>query len=136
MPLHRAIYVSDAVGDAAASLLVLAEILGEAERNNRRDGRTGAMMRHDGQFLQVVEGRRSDVDRLLDRLRLDPRHENMRLLSDQAVADRLFPDCLMMLTHLTPEAARLLNGARLDQLGADRAEALLVLATGALPLPA
>jgi len=136
LPLHRAIYVSDAVGDAATSLLVLAEILGESERNNRRDGRTGAMMRHQGQFLQVIEGRRSDIDRLLDRLRADPRHQNLRLLSDQDVASRLFPECLMMLTQLTPDAARLLGGARLDQLGADRAEALLVLAAGALPLPA
>ena len=29
LPLHRAIYVSDAVGGAATSLLILAEILGE-----------------------------------------------------------------------------------------------------------
>lgn len=56
MPLHRAIYVSDAVGDAATSLLVLVEILGESERNNRRDGLTGVLMRHAGLFLQVIEG--------------------------------------------------------------------------------
>ena len=52
MPLHRAIYVSDAVGGAATSLLVLAEILGASDRNNRRDGLTGVLMRHDGRFLQ------------------------------------------------------------------------------------
>ena len=56
LPLHRAIYVSDAVGGAATSLLILAEILGESERNNRREGLTSALMRHGGQFLQLIEG--------------------------------------------------------------------------------
>ena len=136
MPLHRAIYVSDAVGGAATSLLVLAEILGQSDRNNRRDGLTGVLMRHGGRFIQAIEGRRADVDRLMDRLRADPRHENVRLLSDQGVSDRLFREWPMTLVELTPDAARLLNGATLDQLSPDRAEALLALAAEALPLPA
>ncbi|MGO4410582.1 MULTISPECIES: BLUF domain-containing protein [unclassified Brevundimonas] len=136
MPLHRAIYVSDAVADAATSLLVLAEILGVSERNNRRDGLTGVLMRHGGRFLQAIEGHRADVDRLMDRLRADPRHENIRLLSDQDVPCRLFPEWPMTLAELTPAAARLLNGATLDQLGPDRAEVLLSTAAQALPVPA
>lgn len=136
MPLHRAIYVSDAVGDAATSLLILAEILGASDRNNRRDGLTGVLMRHDGRFLQAIEGRRVDVDRLMDRLGLDPRHENLRLLSDQDVPERLFRNWPMALVEMTPEAARLLNGASLDQLSPHRAAALLTTAAGALPVPA
>lgn len=136
LPLHRAIYVSDAVGDAATSLLVLVEILGESERNNRRDGLTGVLMRHAGRFLQLIEGPRGDVDRLLKRLRTDPRHENLRVLSDQNVSDRLFPKWPMALAQMTPDAARLLNDGSLDQLSAERAEALLNTAAQALPLPA
>lgn len=136
MPLHRAIYVSDAVGGAATSLLVLAEILGASERNNRRDNLTGVLMRHDGRFLQAIEGRRADVDRLMDRLRADPRHGNIRLLSDQDVPFRLFQEWPMTLAEMTPDAGRVLNGARLDQLSPDRAEALLTTAAQALPFPA
>lgn len=136
MPLHRAIYVSDAVDDAATSLLVLAEILGASDRNNRRDGLTGVLMRHDGRFMQAIEGRRLDVDRLMDRLRADPRHKNIRLLSDQNVPVRLFREWPMTLVQLTPDAARLLNGGGLDQMGPDRAEALLAAAAGALSVPA
>ncbi len=136
MPLHRAIYVSDAVGGAATSLLVLAEILGASDRNNRRDGLTGVLMRHGGCFMQAIEGRRVDVDRLMDGVRLDPRHENLRLLSDQNVAERLFREWPMTLVEMTPNAARVLNGAGLDQLSPDRAEALLTTAAGALPVPA
>ena len=136
LPLHRAIYVSDAVGGAATSLLILAEILGESERNNRREGLTSALMRHGGQFLQIIEGRRTDVDRLMDRLRVDPRHENLRLLSDMAVSGRRFGDWPMILAELTPEADRLLNGEALDQLSPARAETLLALAVGIAPVPA
>jgi hypothetical protein len=136
LPLHRAIYVSDAVGGAATSLLILAEILGESERNNRREGLTSALMRHGGQFLQIIEGRRTDVDRLMDRLRVDPRHENLRLLSDMAVSGRRFGDWPMILAELTPEADRLLNGESLDQLSPARAETLLALAVGVAPVAA
>ncbi len=136
MLLHRAIYVSDAVGEAATSLLILAEILGASDRNNRRDSLTGVLMRHGGRFLQAVEGRRADVDRLMDRLRADPRHQNVRLLSDHGVSDRLFRDWPMALAEMTPDAARLLNVSTLDQLSPGRAEALLATAAEALPVPA
>lgn len=135
MSLHRTIYVSDAVGAAATRLLVLAEILGQSERNNRRHGLTSALMRHEGRFLQLIEGRRVDVDRLIDRLRRDPRHENLRTLSDLPVGARRF-DAPMVLAALTPAAARLLNGDALDQLSPARAEALLATAVHAAPVPA
>jgi hypothetical protein len=129
-------YVSDAVGEAATSLLVLAEILGASDRNNRRDNLTCVLMRHGGRFIQAIEGRRADVDRLMDRLRVDPRHENVRLLSDQDVPVRLFPGWSIILAQMTPAAARVLNGAGLDQLSPDRAETLLSTAAQALPVPA
>lgn len=136
MPLHRAIYVSDAVGDAKTSLLILAEILGASMQNNRRDGVTGVLMRHDGRFLQAIEGRRADVDRLMDRLRLDPRHENIRLLSDQNVSGRLFPEWPMTLVEMPPRGLRRPGDISLDQLSAAQAEALLTTASEVLSLPA
>ena len=126
-------YVSDAVGSAATSLLALAEILGESERNNRRDGLTSALMRHEGRFLQVIEGHRFDIDRLMDRLKVDPRHENIRLLSDKPVAARRFGAWPMILAELTPTADALLNNDGLDQLSPARAEALLAAAVGLTP---
>ncbi|MET4684046.1 hypothetical protein ABIE19_001976 [Brevundimonas faecalis] len=132
VPLHRALYVSDAVGEAATSLLDLAEILGASERNNRRDGLTGVLMRDNGCFLQAIEGRRAEVDQLMDRLRADPRHENLRLLSDQSASARLFPQWPMTLVATTPATVRLLNGNRLNQLSHDRAERLLAKAVETL----
>ena len=48
--LCRAIYISQAVGNAGSNLLSVAEILGVSERNNRRDRLTGVLLSHDGWF--------------------------------------------------------------------------------------
>ncbi|HEY1224100.1 MAG TPA: BLUF domain-containing protein [Brevundimonas sp.] len=86
--LHRVIYASEAVGATGTSTLSIAQILGVAERNNRRDHITSCVMFHQGHILQVIEGARADVDRLLKRLAVDPRHTGQRILQDRPVADR------------------------------------------------
>jgi hypothetical protein len=86
--LYRLIYVSDAVGAAGESVFVLADILGASDRNNRRDHLTGLLASHAGRFLQVLEGARADVDRLMRRLADDPRHQNLRVLSDSPISER------------------------------------------------
>ena len=68
MPLSRIVYVSDAVGAAADGLMPLIDIVGASDRNNRRDHLTGVLMRCEGRFLQVIEGTRADLDRLMKRL--------------------------------------------------------------------
>lgn len=86
--LHRVIYASEAVGATGASTLSIAQILGVSERNNRRDHLTSCVMFHQGHILQVVEGARVDVDRLVRRLLDDPRHTGLRVLSDTPIVAR------------------------------------------------
>ena len=88
--LHRVTYVSEAMGSLGTSLLSVAQVLGVSEVNNRRDQLTGAMAIDAGRIVQVIEGSRTDVDRLLGRLRTDPRHANLAILADRPVAHRLF----------------------------------------------
>jgi len=90
--LHRVIYASEAVGATASSTLSLAQILGESDRNNRRDRISGCLMIHQGHILQALEGGRADLDRLMRRLNADPRHTGLRVLSDTPIADRRLPD--------------------------------------------
>ena len=88
--LYRLIYVSEAVGSTGASTLSIAQILGIADRNNRRDRITSGVMFHDGWCLHAIEGARVDVDRLMGRLREDRRHRNIRVLIDKPIAERRF----------------------------------------------
>ena len=86
--LHRVIYASEAVGATGASTLSIAQILGVSERNNRRDHLTSCVMFHQGHILQVVEGGRTDLDRLMRRLLDDPRHTGFRVLVDTPIPER------------------------------------------------
>lgn len=128
MPLHRVIYVSDAVGAAPPSLLGLAEILGVSERNNRRDHLTGILVSHNGRFLQAIEGARVDIDRLMDRLRRDGRHTSLRVLSDHPVPHRLFGHWAMGQAAATPALTALLSDDDLSSISPLKAEAALAAA--------
>lgn len=90
--LHRVIYASEAVGATGVTTLSVAQILGHAERNNRRDHITSCVMFHQGHILQAIEGGRSDVDRLMRRLLVDPRHSGLRILIDTPVTSRALTD--------------------------------------------
>lgn len=90
--LHRVIYASEAVGATGVSTLSIAQILGNAERNNRRDHITSCVMFHQGHILQAIEGGRSDIDRLMRRLLADPRHSGLRIIIDTPVAERMLDE--------------------------------------------
>ena len=86
--LHRVIYASEAVGATGVSTLSVAQILGHAESNNRRDHITSCVMFHQGHILQAIEGSRVDIDRLMRRLLADPRHSGLRILIDTPITTR------------------------------------------------
>lgn len=86
--LVRVVYVSELVGTAGRSALSMAQIVGVSDVNNRRDHICSAMLFHGGQVVQVIEGQRADVDRLLRRLEADPRLGRLRIVGDQIIHAR------------------------------------------------
>ncbi|WP_073332010.1 BLUF domain-containing protein [Wenxinia saemankumensis] len=70
--LYRLAYVSSAVRplspDAGRELLLV------SRRNNLRDEITGFLCYRNGMFFQLLEGRRSDVEKCFGRIYLDARH--------------------------------------------------------------
>lgn len=122
--LHRVIYASEAVGATGASTLSIAQILGVSESNNRRDHLTSCVMFHEGHILQVIEGARVDIDRLLRRLLEDSRHSGLRILVDTPISARQIHEPM----GLCGDPAALLNRiglACLSRVTAHEAEALL-----------
>lgn len=100
--LERLVYCSRARVDTT-SLQAISELLGVSQRNNARDGLTGALAVNHGWFLQVIEGPATALDRLLRRLAEDPRHVDIEILSRRPVTGRLFPDWTMVAARVTPE---------------------------------
>ncbi len=90
--LYRVIIAAETVGSTGVSTLSIAQILGISERNNRRDAITSCMMFHQGFMLQVIEGARADVDRMLRRMGEDRRLRNLKVLVDRPIAERVFDE--------------------------------------------
>ncbi len=122
--LQRVIYASEAVGATGASTLSIAQILGVSDRNNRRDRVSGCLMFHRGHILQVLEGERADLDRLMRRIIADPRHTGLRVLSDTPIPERRLQEPM----GLCGDPAGLLERIGLpclSRLSASEAEAML-----------
>lgn len=106
--LHRVLYASTATG-TTDSLLGVATILGESQRNNAQRDLTGALAAHRGLFIQVIEGPEEAIDGLLDRLGRDPRHRDIRVLERTSVERRSFEAWAMASARVTPAVAPLLD---------------------------
>lgn len=92
MPVFQLIYASHPFG---FDDLTLAAILSTAQRNNTRDGITGALICREDLYMQLLEGEQDVVEAVYERIRRDDRHgEIAKLFSGQGPA-RLFPTWAM-----------------------------------------
>jgi hypothetical protein len=86
--LVRLMYASRAV--PAVDQEELVAILRKSKANNPALGVTGVLCFSQGIFLQVLEGGRSAVNRLYNRIAADPRHSEVELLSYAEIGERRF----------------------------------------------
>jgi hypothetical protein len=86
--LVRLMYASRAV--AAVDAEELHSLLRQCRANNPKHGITGVLCFADRIFLQVLEGSRSAVNRLYQRIVNDSRHQDVELLSYQEIDERRF----------------------------------------------
>jgi hypothetical protein len=86
-------YVSQSVGLMSQQQLI--ELLEQARAINAEAGVTGMLLYKDGSFIQVLEGDEEAVRSIYERIRSDPRHANVRILYDEEIARRDFPEWAM-----------------------------------------
>ena len=134
--LQRAIYVSDAVGTAGGSILSIAQILGASDVNNRRDDLKGLLIFHRGQFMQLIEGARIDLDRLLKRLRQDPRHENIRMVMNGEANGAPVGALPMAQVVVSGPVEDMIGDRTLDRLSLPQVEAVFAIAATQVDLAA
>jgi len=87
--LERLVYVSTAANrhDLTGQAAMIAD---QSATRNHENGIGGALVAHDGHFVQALEGERPALDRLLKRLEDDPRHYDLVLVDRWRVDERLF----------------------------------------------
>ncbi len=91
--LTRLVYASQAA--TALTPEMIETILATARTKNRLRDLTGLLMFDHRHFLQVLEGDRQVLSKLLVELMRDPRHQQVELLSVEPIAERLFGDWTM-----------------------------------------
>ena len=112
--LERLVYGSTATG-RTDNLMNLAAILSESQRNNARDGLTGALAAHEGRYIQVIEGASDVLDGLLRRLALDNRHRDIVVFGRERIEQRSFSDWGMASARITPELKSLLDALMTEE---------------------
>ncbi len=70
-------------------------ILAKSRFNNLLAGVTGLLMCDGTRFLQALEGERSAVETTYERIKADPRHRSVVILSDREVGNREFGNWAM-----------------------------------------
>lgn len=86
--LVRLMYASRAVPGIDQDELIA--ILRKSKANNPGLGVTGVLCFSEGIFLQALEGGRSAVNQLYNRIVADPRHQQVELLCYEEIGERRF----------------------------------------------
>ena len=73
----------------------LDEVLAYSRERNTADGLTGMLVHRSGRFMQLLEGPPDAVIATYGRIVADPRHDEVRLLVEESIHTRRFPDWTM-----------------------------------------
>lgn len=69
--------------------------LAKVQENNRKNDITGILMYADGNFLQLLEGSKQNVEQLFKRIASDNRHHYITKIKEGYESERFFPDSPM-----------------------------------------
>lgn len=99
--LIRLTYASRVNPDVSPT--AIRDILAISQRNNERDGITGALVFTGSVFLQCLEGDRAQVNRAYHRIVPDARHREPQILGLEEIDRRDFSDWTMGYLAYTPQ---------------------------------
>lgn len=88
--IYSVAYRSVPVCDDAHPDADIRRILQQSRENNTARAITGGLLISDGHFVQVLEGERSEVDALMDRIERDPRHTQVHIFFREVRDERRF----------------------------------------------
>jgi hypothetical protein len=84
----------------------LVELLEQSRQHNGAHDITGLLVYRDQAFVQVLEGERSVVEALYAKIAVDPRHEDVVLITSEQQVKRNFPDWSMGFHDSAPGSGR------------------------------
>ena len=76
------------------------DILSHSRENNSKNGITGCLLHYNEEFLQILEGKKSEVQRLFNIVKKDQRHQNVIVLYEGTKEHRYFSNWKMAFYNL------------------------------------
>ena len=92
-PYYQLLYYSTANPELTEDALT--EILMESQKRNAKREITGLLLHSDGNIIQIIEGKKEDVEALFEKIEHDKRHRGVFVLSRKHVEKRDFPEYKM-----------------------------------------
>jgi hypothetical protein len=83
----------------------LEDILTVSRRNNIPSGISGMLIYKDGEFMQALEGKRDDVEKLYELISQDKRHDEILVLARKEIPQRCFADWSMGFKNISSDLA-------------------------------
>ena len=78
-------------------------LLKQSRMANRSGGISGCLVAQNGCFMQMLEGRREALAALMQKIKADPRHREVRVVIEGPAQQRVFPDWGMVMRDLDTE---------------------------------
>lgn len=98
--MYRIIYLSS--GIKIFSDEEINEILKTSRTNNLENNITGLLLYSDGNFIQILEGKKEDIEKTYGKISMDARHKNIILVSKGKIKERSFSDWEMGYSIIDP----------------------------------
>lgn len=109
-PLVSLVYCSSATHPFSEQ--ELAELLAVSRARNSAHDITGMLLYRGGEFVQILEGSRSDVEALMEKIGRDPRHRDVRVLLEEPLHERRFDEWTMGYQSLVAAEQGMQSGYR------------------------
>lgn len=91
--IHQLVYLS--FSSSPVTKNSIEEILKKAEVNNPKLDLTGILICNSNVFMQLLEGTKENIMKLMDKVEKDPRHDQVTIVHEGDVDERFFPDWSM-----------------------------------------
>ncbi|WP_405567814.1 BLUF domain-containing protein [Polaribacter sp. Asnod6-C07] len=91
--LKQLVYYS--IANQIISDKIIGDILETSRKHNSSKEITGCLLYYDNVFLQLLEGKKEDIDALYKSIKKDQRHFNVTLIAEEFVNERMYPDWSM-----------------------------------------
>jgi len=102
------IYVSSASQEMSEENLLF--LLEQSRSRNKRQNVTGMLLYAKGNFFQVLEGEKSDVEEIYEAIENDGRNKGNIVIEKKDISERTFPDWSMGFKHLTSHNKATIKG--------------------------